>query len=197
MTSITSASTRAVGDAIQAVISNRFESVLGDKVADFVAELPRRSMADFAFTDNYGTRHLVDVKTHRLDTAFNMPNLTSVKRLIDLYEEADVFFMVLLIRYQVEDSNIRVASVNFAPIEWIEWGCLTIGALGWGQVQIADSENVVVNPRQSRQQWMTQLCATLLRFYPGEVAKIQARIEFAGRSRERWNERNQSESGLR
>ena len=118
-------------------------------------------------------------RTHRVDTAFNMPNLTSVKRLIDLYEASDVFFMVLLIRYQVEDSNILVASVDFAPIEWIEWGCLTIGALGWGQVQIADSENVVVNPRQSRQQWMTQLCDALLRFYPGEVAKIQARIEFA------------------
>lgn len=183
---MTSASTRAVGDAIEAVISTRFESVLGNEVTDFVSELPRRDMADFEFTDRCGTRYLVDVKTHRVDTAFNMPNLTSVKRLIDLYEASNVFFMVLLIRYRVEDSNILVASVDFAPIEWIEWGCLTIGALGWGQVQIADSENVVVNPRQSRQQWMTQLCDALLRFYPGEVAKIQARIEFATRARERW-----------
>lgn len=191
LSTTTSASTRAVGDAIQSVVSHGFESVLGDRVTEFVADLPRRSMADFAFTDDYGTRHLVDVKTHRVDTSFNMPNLTSVKRLIDLYEETDVFFMVLMIRYQVEDSNIRVVSVDLTPIEWIEWGCLTIGALGWGQIQIANSEHFDVNPRQSRQHWMTQLCNALLTFYPGEIAKIRGRIEFAEQARERWEGRLQ------
>lgn len=167
--------------------SSRYSATL---VAEFVANLPRRAMADFIFTDNYGTRHLVDVKTHRVGTAFNMPNLTSVKRLIDLYEESAVCFVVLMARYQVEDTNIRVETVHFTPIEWIEWECLTIGALGWGQIQIADSENIVVNPRQSRQRWMTQLCDVMLTFYPSEIAKIRGRIEFAQQARERWDGRS-------
>lgn len=38
-------------------------------------------MADLAFKDPDGFYYIVDVKTHRLGTAFNMPNLTSVERL--------------------------------------------------------------------------------------------------------------------
>lgn len=38
-------------------------------------------MADLAFTDKEGIYSVVDVKTHREDTRFNMPNLTSVERL--------------------------------------------------------------------------------------------------------------------
>lgn len=189
LTSITSASTRAVGDAIQSIVANRFESLLGQHVIEYVAELPRRAMADFTFTDDSGVRHLVDVKTHRVGTAFNMPNLTSVKRLIDLYEEPDVCFTVLMIEYRIEDSRIRVMSVNFAPIEWIQWECLTIWALGWGQVQIADSEKILVDPLQTRQHWMTLLCEAMLEFYPAEIAKIRERIDFARRARERWGGR--------
>lgn len=189
LTANTSASTRAAGDAIQRVVSNRFESLLTPHISNFVPDPPRRAMADFTFRDASGTRYLVDVKTHRVGTAFNMPNLTSVKRLIDLYETSDFYFPVLMIRYRVEESRIRVASVHFTPIEWIDWDCLTIGALGWGQIQIADSARVVVNRHLSRQHWMKQLCEALLRFYPTEINKIRKRIEFVEQARRRWDER--------
>ena len=94
-----------------------------------------------------------------------------------------------MIRYRVDDSQIRVASVHFTPIEWIEWDCLAIGALGWGQIQIADSARVVVNRHLSRQPWETQLCDALLRFYPTEINKIRGRIEFVELARQRWDER--------
>ena len=47
----TAASTRAVGDAIQAILSERFESILGDLCVDYSAEFARRAMADLAFSD--------------------------------------------------------------------------------------------------------------------------------------------------
>ena len=109
--------------------------------------------------------------------------------LIDLYEASDVYFLVPMIRYRVEDSRIRVASVHFTPIKWIEWDCLTIGALGWGQIQIADSARVVVNRHPSRQQWETQLRDALLRFYPTEINKIRGRIDFVELARQRCDER--------
>jgi hypothetical protein len=37
----------------------------------------------------------VDVKTHREETAFNMPNLTSVDRLARFYEDDANFFVML------------------------------------------------------------------------------------------------------
>jgi len=56
-------------------------------------------MADLAFTDKDGFYYVVDVKTHRLDTKFNMPNLTSVERLARFYEEDVNYFSLLKIDY--------------------------------------------------------------------------------------------------
>ena len=44
-------------------------------------------MADLAFTDKDDCYYIVEVKTHRLDTTFNMPNLTSVERMSRFYED--------------------------------------------------------------------------------------------------------------
>jgi hypothetical protein len=83
----TAVSTRAVGDAIQTILSEQFQSLLGDLCAEYSAEFARRAMADLAFTDREGFYYVVDVKTHRLETQFNMPNLTSVERLARFYED--------------------------------------------------------------------------------------------------------------
>lgn len=74
-------SPRAVGDAIQEIIGENFKAILGDVVKEYSSSFARRAMADFAFTDKDGFYYVVDVKTHNLDTKFNMPNLTSVERL--------------------------------------------------------------------------------------------------------------------
>ena len=76
-----SASPRAVGDAIQAVLSDNFDSVLGEYCSEYSADFARRAMADLPFTGPDGVYYAVDVKTHRTDTRFNMPNLTSAERL--------------------------------------------------------------------------------------------------------------------
>ena len=74
----TARSTRAVGDAIQEVLSSDFRSIVGQDVCvNYSSQFARRAMADMAFEDPDGAYYVVDVKTHRLSTAFNMPNLTS------------------------------------------------------------------------------------------------------------------------
>jgi len=78
-------STRAVGDAIQSLLELNFQSLLGEVCADYSASFARRAMADLAFRDLQGFYYIVDVKTHRTDTKFNMPNLTSVERLTRFY----------------------------------------------------------------------------------------------------------------
>ena len=88
-------------------------------------------MADMAFEDPDGAYYVVDVKTHRLSTAFNMPNLTSVERLARFYEDDGNYFVVLMVTYEIEGLRAVVEQVTFVPIEFLDWGCLTIGALGW------------------------------------------------------------------
>lgn len=108
-------------------------------------------MADLAFMDQDDLYYIVDVKSHRLGTRFNMPNLTSVERLARFYEDNENYYVMLMIAYNVvSDTRIHVEKVYFVPIEFLAWDCLTIGALGWGQVQIADANDIIVKHGYSR-----------------------------------------------
>ena len=78
-------SPRAVGDAIQELVAHKFNVFLGDWCKKYSKDFARRAMADLAFTDSQEFYTVVDVKTHREDTKFNMPNLTSVERLSRFY----------------------------------------------------------------------------------------------------------------
>ena len=126
----TAKSTRAVGDALQDILAEHFGTLLGDYCTDYSANFARRAMADLAFRDKEDNYYVVDVKTHREDTKFNMPNLTSVERLARFYEDDSNYFVLLLIRYCVDHTSIRVKHVDFVPIEWLDWECLTIVGLG-------------------------------------------------------------------
>jgi len=184
-------STRAISDAIQSIISANFENIVADYCKKYSSDFARRAMADLAFEDKENNYYLIDVKTHNVETKFNMPNLTSVQRLAKLYYNEEYlekdYFTLLIIRYKIEELNINVLDVHFMPIENLDWVCLTIGALGWGQIQIANSKNIKINKKLRRKQWMLQLCDELDEFYPREIAKIKERIKFFTQIRAFWH----------
>jgi hypothetical protein len=126
----TATSTRAVGDAIQTILSDNFRSILGECCRDYDSNFARRAMADLAFTDKDGFYYRVDVKTHRLDTHFNMPNLTSVERIARFYEDDKNYFVILMVQYSINRTKVKVNKVHFVPVEFLSWNCLTVGALG-------------------------------------------------------------------
>ncbi|MFQ5906407.1 MAG: hypothetical protein ACE5JA_07530, partial [bacterium] len=70
----TISSTRATGDAIQHILEESFENIIGKYCKEYSADFARRAMADLAFSGPKGLYYVVDVKTHRLETKFNMPN---------------------------------------------------------------------------------------------------------------------------
>ena len=143
-------------------------------------------MADLAFKDKHGNYYVVDVKTHREETAFNMPNLTSVDRLARFYEDDDNFFVVLMVKYSIAETKVNVSKVHFVPIEYLSWDCLTLGALGVGQIQIANSRNITIDAKKRRRTWMLELCDNVLQFYPREIVKIGKRIARFEKVREFW-----------
>ena len=182
----TADSPRAVGDALEQLVSENFDSLLGDWCAQYSSDFARRAMADLAFTDKEGFYSVVDVKTHREDTKFNMPNLVSVERLTRFYESDSNVFSLIFIRYRIEKTKVVVSEVLFSPIEFLNWECLTIGALGWGQIQIANSNNILLTKRNSRKRWMLDLCEAMFEFYPKEMHKIQDRLKRFETVREHW-----------
>jgi len=182
-------SPRAVGDAIENIIVENFKTILGDLAGEYSSTFARRAMADLAFTDKDGFYYVVDVKTHRLDTKFNMPNLTSVERISRFYEEDTNYFSVLKVNYRTTGTRAEIEKVTFAPIEFFDWECLTIGALGWGQIQIANANIVKIVPKNSRKKWMLELCDTMLEFYPKEIGKIGERIDHFKKIRKFWEKK--------
>jgi hypothetical protein len=180
-------STRAAGDAIEDILSESFELLLTDQwCKTYSSQFARRAMADLAFNDHDDFYYVIDVKTHRLSTKFNMPNLTSVQRLARFYEDDSNYFVVLMVAYDVSGHGAKIEEVTFVPIEFLSWDCLTIGALGWGQIQIANSNTITLQSGYSRRSWMIELCDTLLEFYPKEIAKIGGRIERFEKIKAEW-----------
>lgn len=182
----TAQSPRAAGDAIESIVADSFDKVLGQHCGEYSSSFARRAMADLAFKDQKGLYYIVDVKTHRADTKFNMPNLTSVERIARFYEDDSNYFTLLLVSYGIDGVKAKVTDVTFVPIEYLSWECLTIGALGWGQIQIANSNRVIINHGYSRKKWMLEFCDVMLEFYPKEIAKIGERITRFEKVREYW-----------
>lgn len=191
LSSITAQSPRVVGDRVQEVLSDNFESIIGTQVCTkYYSHFGRRAMEDMAFEDKNGFYYAVDVKSHRLMGAeFSMPNLTSVKRLAKFYEDDKNYFVVLMFSYEIQQVRKFAKNVIFVPIEFFDWECLTIGALGWGQIQIKNANVIKINPGCSRKKWMIQLCDLLFEFYPKERSKIKSRIKRFKSVRQSWENR--------
>ena len=92
------------------------------------------------------------------------------------YEDDPNVFSVLMVAYGIEGTKVNVERVHFAPFENLSWDCLTVGALGWGQIQIAKASFIKVDVGMTRKKWMLDLCDYLLDFYPREQQKIVKRI---------------------
>ena len=182
-------SPRAVGDIAQDIIGeeaiNCFPRGL---IADYNDKFARRAMADVAFTDIDSNYFVVDIKTHNKTTDFNMPNITSVERLARFYEDDTNFFAILFIEYAIEDGKLNFIKVSINPIEYFKWSCLTIGALGWGQIQIANANNIDIEV-SARKKWMLELCDVLDIFYPKEISKIGKRLTRFKAVREFWEQK--------
>lgn len=185
----TAQSPRAAGDAIERIVARSFGDLLPEFCGEYSSSFERRAMADLAFEDSDKNNYIVDVKTHRTDTKFNMPNLTSVERIARFYENDHNFFTVLMVSYGVEGTKASVSDVKFFPIEFLDWKCLRIGALGWGQIQIANSNNITVNPENSRKKWMLEFCNAMLEFYPNEMKKIGERVSRFRKVKKDWEKK--------
>jgi hypothetical protein len=181
-------SPRSIGDAVQEFLAQRglAEALAEIGISHIDSDFSRRSMEDIAFEDNSGNYYAVDVKTHNLSTQFNMPNLISVRRLANFYRNDSNTFCILMVSYEVVDNKLEYRECNFKPIEAFSWNCLTLGALGWGQIQFANANDLKFNQLMSRKRWMLDMCDKLETFYDEEIGKIAERKDWFSKIRQDW-----------
>lgn len=182
-------SPRAIGDAVQAFLGEQgglCSCIPAGCLKSFETDFERRSMEDMAFYDTKDQYYAVDCKTHNLQTSFNMPNLISVRRLANFYKNDMNTFCILMIEYETGKNGLNYHSCHFKPIEAFSWNCLTIGALGWGQIQIANANILEYNDIIDRKKWMIELCDTLQSFYDEEIGKIGERVSWFNDIKQYW-----------
>ena len=170
---------RVVAENVQEMCKRKFASCfqVGVIMQDLSDELTRRSMGDICVVDAENFCYNIDVKTHNLSTDFNMPNLTSIDRLSKYYSPSNTnyFFLVLLVEYTLTEIGVIFKSVKLFPIESLSWDCLQIEALGKGQIQIRNANDIVINANYTRKQWMSELYNRANAYYDKVVQKARER----------------------
>ncbi|MDZ4766715.1 MAG: hypothetical protein SGI73_19420, partial [Chloroflexota bacterium] len=106
--SVRGTSPRSVGDALQEIVAERLQTVLPLYIRGYRNNFERRAMADIAFNDDENNQYVIDVKTHLVSATFGMPNLTSVERLANFYENNRHYFVVLSISYELVQTNLSI-----------------------------------------------------------------------------------------
>lgn len=181
-------SPRSIGDAVQEFLAHKGLAEALSEIGAFHidSDFSRRSMEDIAFEDNDGNYYAVDVKTHNLSTQFNMPNLISVRRIANFYRHNSNTFCILIVSYRVVNNKLEYGECYFKPIEAFSWNCLTLGALGWGQIQISNANKLIFEKNVNRKQWMLNMCDKLEIFYNEEIGKIAERKDWFSKIRKEW-----------
>lgn len=180
-------SPRAVGDNVQEylAVEGLEEALKKLGINNVQNDFTRRSMEDIAFF-NDNNYYAVDVKTHNEGTEFNRPNLISVQRLAKFYKNDANTFCILIVSYKIENEKAVFTDCKFKPIEEFSWkNCLTLGALGWGQIQILAASNLQFDSI-GRKEWMLEMCDKLEDFYDAEIGKIGERKQWFASIKTYW-----------
>jgi hypothetical protein len=180
-------SPRAMGESIPSFLKERFQSCVPTGIIQkFENNFSLRSMANFAFHDSEEKYYMFNCITHNLNTHFNCPNLTSVERLKEVYKDGTVYFVILMIEY-ISDQNGNLIFKNclLLPIERLDWSCISIGALGKGELQISNSNMIRIFPG-TRKEWMLEFCDRLDSFYPRQIQKLNKNALKVAETRTYW-----------
>lgn len=169
-------STRSVGDTIQNYLGDKCFPELLKKysVTDVVNHTGGKDFPDITFTHG-GIEYVIDVKTQRENTKFNMPNITSLERIKKFYTNKKRVFLVLIVRYSVKNDMVEYKECFIQPIENISWKSLIISGLGNGQIQIKNANDIEFN-KTSRKNWMNNLYNEQYKFYNKQINKWQGKI---------------------
>lgn len=170
---------RVVAENVKMICRQEFNNCLpaGTISLNLSDDLSRHSMGDINVTDCDGCNYYIDIITHNLDTNFNMPNITSISRLSKYYSvnNPSSFFLILMIEYNINALGINFQSVQLFAIENISWDCLRIGSLGTGQIQLKNSNTIIIDYKLSREIWMSEFYRQAEIYYANEISKAQER----------------------
>lgn len=140
-----------------------------DKYNGLIAR-SRKSIEDVGLLDY---SYLIDIKTKWVDekTKFHMPNLISVKRIMDHYKIDTNYIEYVFVDYTMTDTTITIIDIEYFKLEEIGWDSLHIQNLGKGQLQIKDANKKIIKFNGNRTDWLNELKNNVLLFIDKQILK--------------------------
>lgn len=163
---------RSVADRIEDAASSIAKASFGGL---YTPPRSARSPEDFSLLSGE-TRVYVDVKTHFVqETAgFSMPNLVSISKLRTILEDPSLALLYMFVDYSRGPSgDVSIQGVESAFVWELDWGMLRIGALGRGQLQIANANKSIALAPTTRGEFLRRLKLEALKFYDRQSEKMR------------------------
>ncbi len=179
-------SSRSPLNKIPIKLKNYFNTTLSPYCNQIVFQTSKKKKAHAILNGKDGLTYYLKIVTHNVKTSFNMPDITSVDILKELYRDNQNIFIVLLLDYDPTKTKNYFVKTYFLPIEFLSWDCLTIGALGSGQIQIRKASYISIKKENSRKLWMQEFILRLIEFYKKENIKLGKRLAIANNFKIEW-----------
>lgn len=169
-------------------VSNIQQRGIGDKIEDFICSIIQKnknSSSDLIIESATSRRSIediqikkedyiykLDIKSHNVDSDFSMPNLISIDRLKNFYQNNKHFIIYIFANYKINSKVAIIQNIDVRLIEELDWGMLAIQNLGKGQLQIKNMNNKLSFVPVDRESWMAELKENAIIYYDKLINKI-------------------------
>ena len=166
---------RGIADLIEVIVSDIILNLKDQSIKESYEAKSKRSIEDVGLITRDYDNIKIDIKTHDSESDLSMPNLISISRIKKFYENDKNLLLYVFVKYHTDNNSIHISEVIVKSIEQIDWGCLTIGNLGKGQLQITNMNDISFNDFLSRKDWMERLSYDVIIYYRSLINKIETK----------------------
>ena len=166
---------RGIADIIEVIVSDIILNLKDQSIKESYEAKSKRSIEDVGLITTDYDDIKIDIKTHDSESDLSMPNLISISRIKKFYENDKNLLLYVFVKYHTDNNSIHISEVIVKSIEQIDWGCLTIGKLGKGQLQITNMNDISFNDFLSRKDWMERLSYDVIIYYRSLINKIETK----------------------
>jgi hypothetical protein len=164
---------RAIADDLEIECKNKIVKHINNSTASMKV----KSTEDVKIETNFG-KIFIDIKTSDIDREFKMPNLISIDKLKE--EWNDYYFLLFNVFYSSKTK--KILNVKSFYIWEIPWSYLAIQNLGKGQLQVKSMKNFYDNMNNenfkthSKDDWYNDLLLNGEEFYNNLLIKTHKRL---------------------
>ena len=166
---------RGIADIIEVIVSDIILNLKDQSIKESYEAKSKSSIEDVGLITTDYDDIKIDIKTHDSESDLSMPNLISISRIKKFYENDKNLLLYVFVKYHTDNNSIHISEVIVKSIEQIDWGCLTIGNLGKGQLQITNMNDISFNDFLSRKDWMERLSYDVIIYYRSLINKIETK----------------------